>query len=217
MQEERNDRCGGCGKSIEPTTDARRQRSWCDLCSWIAPEFYAIERAGRLLTRYGLGDVPIAAAVGAIREQLQTGQGPAREIALSARREAAEEAEARARFEFLRRVGSDLEELTRDDPMSRDWVSSFMDAIAPVAEEAADWDDSVLVARYRAYVAAELEWLAANCVCGHQVPHLAGTGCRRRRCGCGSPARARRAAEEAARARTWSDDDLRRAWPALGS
>jgi hypothetical protein len=204
--------CGGCGSLIEPTTDARRRRSWCELCAWLAADLHFIERAGRLLARHGVAHLPVDAAVSAIRDQLRSGVGPARDIATAAMRQGAERSAADARMWAVRGIEDRLHDRVRfDDPLHR-WISSFGSALSPVVEEAAGWSDDELLYRLQAHVTAAIERLAATCICGHQVPHGI-DGCVKRGCGCGSPARARRAEEAVKRVRALSTDDLRRMWP----
>ena len=99
--------CGGCGEPIERTTNVRFRRSWCERCAPLMQDIYTIERAARLLGQCGQHAAveAIAAALEQVREQLRTGNGTARELAIAAVRR------RRSKYDLLRdlRVLTDLE------------------------------------------------------------------------------------------------------------
>jgi hypothetical protein len=205
--------------SIVPT-EALSMPSPAPVAATVAADFYSIERAGRLMARYGVADMTVASALSEIRDQLRTGVGPARQLAIAAARKEAERSAAQSRSanvhaieERLRDVLLPVPREAANDSDEWRWVSDFGSAIAPVVEDATEWSDAELLQRFHGYVAAELEKLAANCICGHHMPHRQGVGCMHRRCGCGSPARARRAEEDVERVRALSINDLLGAWP----
>lgn len=89
--------CFGCSKLVPVDPRYHRLRAWCAACHPFASDFYAVERVGRLLARYGLNDAAraVAAAIASMREQLRTGASPVRAIA--AERERKEEQYSRER------------------------------------------------------------------------------------------------------------------------
>lgn len=215
--------CFGCGQAMwRRVRPGRGRKAWCDTCAHIATDLTMIDRAAALLERYGLAESAQAmiSALEKIREQLRTGTGAARHIAAVA---ADNHAKERDEWERAWQIKGRLYELIVGNRAGVgaglntecDWVDLFAAAVLHLIEPE-EWNEEVLLARYRSFVEADLERIrASGCTCGHRRPHVQGVGCLHSGCGCGSPARARRAAKAAADARAWTEGDLLGAWPRL--
>src|ERR1700687_3171790 len=149
MQTPRKDqsvRCFGCDETIWRRVRRTDVRAWCDRCAPLAADLLTLERAVRVLERFGVTEVIPAThtAITRIREQLRTGAGPARDIATEATLASNDDAKRVDGRNHSWTLGMRLRVLLRDNLAESDRVAEF--ALTTTDVEPDDWSDGDLLA-----------------------------------------------------------------------